>query len=50
MGPLQKKAKASQIRLQAAARDFAVARQRTLRRQRMNGTVYGGDGCDICDT
>lgn len=36
MGPLQKKAKASQIRLQAAARDFAVARQRTLRRQRMN--------------
>lgn len=35
MGPLQKKAKASQIRLQAAARDFAVARQRTLRRQRM---------------
>lgn len=36
MGPLQKRAKASQVRLQAAARDFAVARQRTLRRQRMN--------------
>lgn len=35
MEPLQKRAQESQMRLQGAARDFAIARQRALRRQRM---------------
>ena len=35
MEPLQKKAQESQMRLQGAARDFAIARQRAVRRQRM---------------
>ena len=35
MNPLKQKAEASQTRLQGAARDFAIARQRYLRRQHM---------------